>query len=478
MIFRLDWIFQDAYRYLGLPWVVVGVATLLAAATLRVDRALVLLFTLMIVPGLWLHGVGWLAGRLRWWFIGIIGLRLALHVLRSRPPDHESRPLHRWIWALVGLALLSALWSADPRYSLTLAGTLAIGLGIGFVATWRLLDSIDLVALIARWAIWVALVIFGAGLLLGGYEYVTGSPALSRTTGIFGRFGGLFWNANASGVLAAILFPIVLAAPASVLGAASRLRGLATVLTVATVVLSGSRSAMIGMLMAVIVIGIHRYRGAASFLSGLLVACVITMVVVTPPEQVETTALNRVVRIESLSTLSDRTELWRMGIDAGMERPALGLGWGQSRLLGRADAEGALETGNLRGATNLHSAHIQLFVDLGLLGLGTFWIICTVILRAIWTVLRAPSAEDSTLHVVVASSVLAMLGDSFVHGSLLSVGSPAALIFWTFAAIVVRRATQQRLKPDVTMPAVLATAMAKSHVATRRAPNPREAGRR
>jgi hypothetical protein len=48
------------------------------------------------------------------------------------------------------------------------------------------------------------------------------------------------------------------------------------------------------------------------------------------------------------------------------------------------------------------------------------------------------------LTTVICASLLGMLGDTFVHGSVFSIGGPGALVFWAFAVMVLKETGRLR----------------------------------
>jgi O-antigen ligase len=109
--------------------------------------------------------------------------------------------------------------------------------------------------------------------------------------------------------------------------------------------------------------------------------------------------------------------------------------------------EEALAHGGVSFGTNLHNAHLQLLVDLGLIGVALFWAWCGTVMRGGWRLLFGPRTPRSALTVVIFASVVAMMADTMVHGWVFSTGSPSTLVFWGFCAMVlheVQRAEREQ----------------------------------
>jgi hypothetical protein len=108
------------------------------------------------------------------------------------------------------------------------------------------------------------------------------------------------------------------------------------------------------------------------------------------------------------------------------------------------DAERASTYGYSGGATNLHSAHLQLLIDVGIVGIAVFWSFCACVLMAGRWILAAPRTPRNAFALVIFASALGMLADTWVHGSIWSMGNPTTLIFWGLCAVAIKEGDRAR----------------------------------
>jgi O-antigen ligase len=454
-IYRLDQQLLNLWDWQGPGWALFAVACLLVIAVGKLPRAFVLGMAILLGSLVWYDPLRILAHVLRWWIFLLLATRGAVFVMRRSKAAEAVETVGRvppTLVALGGLVLVSCLWAADPRFAFLLAGTFLCTLVLAFVVAWRLMDTEDFLPHLCKGVLVVALALQGLGVLFGLAAILTGDPELIHKTGVESRFSGLTMNANGNGVFAALFWPIVLAAPAVYLGRLSKLRWPALVALAICIIFSGSRTAVGVTLMTTTLYGLHRYRVGAVFAVTLVFMCGAGLLLGTPLEELEGTAIDEVVvRSDSLYDFGGRLDRWIEGWEYAMESPAIGHGWGAARTMGAQDTNLALELGRVRYASNLHSAHLSLLVDLGAVGLGLFWLFAFGVMRNGMRILSAPITPESTVSALFFASTMGLLADTFVHGGILSAGSPNALLFWFSTALVTKQAqriTQANAAPD------------------------------
>ena len=446
MSWRLDETLLRVFDRLGPGWFVLALAVLGYVVARPIIRAMILGVFLLVSTQSWYGPIYVLSRELRWWVLGIVCIRGVLHVMRIPTRPGEGRMAHRMLFLLGGMALASCFWATSLRYSLEIAGSFVVGLVHSFWVLWRLIYEHDVVAAFARGVTWFALLVFGTGFGVTILSATFGWWDYYEATGWGGRYSGVFYNANMAGLLGAIVLPIVVAAPREYVGRIASFRLLVIALVAATVFFSGSRSAVIGAVFGTIVVWVYRY-GTGGFMMLLLGGTTAAaLLVFAPPEDLDESAVGHITRTKRIDTLSGRIELWEKGWAASQDSLVYGHGWAESRLLDGGDAELALERGGVVFGSNLHNAHLQLLVDLGFLGVAFFWGFCGVVLVGGMRLVRAPPTARNTLAIVVFASVVAMMADTFVHGSVFSTGSPNTLVFWGFCAIALKEAERVRLE--------------------------------
>jgi O-antigen ligase len=440
VIWRLDILLLRMLDHYGPVWPVVTLLCLLYVVFARLSRSFVLGVAILLGAMLWYRPLVAVAHVLRWWIFAILAVRGTLHVLRM---VRESRPVGRVPLPLIllgTLALVSCLWAANLTFSFVVAGTFVCTLVLCYVVAWRLMETDGFLRALCVGAVVLALSLQGMGCLLGAWALVTGDGWLIGRTGVGSRFSGVMHNANGNGVFGAVLWPIVLAAPRAYLGRLAGIRWLVLIALALAIVFSGSRTAAGVALMTTFVYALYRFRAGAVLTTGLVGCIGATMLLLTPLEELEGSAVDQViVRSDTLDDLGGRMERWEMGWTTAQEKPVLGHGWGAARTLGDADVERSMALGRVKAATNLHSTHLSLLVDLGWVGLGLFWLFSARVVIAGMRILAAPPSPDATVSVLFFASTLGMLADTFVHNGVLSAGSPTAIVFWFSTAVVVKQ---------------------------------------
>jgi O-antigen ligase len=440
--FRLDEALTSIHERLGLVGLLVAGVILAYALFGRLLRVLGLSVLLLVAAQSWFAYAYYLGRNLRWWVLILVCVRGLLMTPPAAPPGRAGGRVLPTL--LAALAITSALWAENPEYTLYVGTSFALSIVSAFVVLWRIMETQDILRAACSGALILALVLYTAGFGFGGWAYATLSPEILRLSGLEGRFSGVLYNANMSGLLAMVVIPVLVATPRTWLGRLAGLRLVALVLAGAALYLSGSRSALVGTALSLLIFALYRFGIGAVLTVGLAAAGTYLVAVSADIEDIDATAVGHITRTKHLSTLSGRVELWEEGLEAVEGRRTLGLGWGASRLLHGADPDEALARGNVTGASNLHSTHIQILVDVGFVGLGLLWLFCLQTLGAAWRLLLQPRTEHSIVTVMVVACFVATLADTFVHGSVLSTGSPSSLIFWSSSAFLIKEADRLR----------------------------------
>lgn len=426
---------------------------LIYVSTARILRATVAAVFVLVGTQTWFGPVNLVCHTLRWWLLGILCVRGLVYMLRNAPIPGERRTAHHIVAALSTLAIASSLWASDMLYAGALAASFAVGMFLTFGLLWRLLDAADVIATFARSITVFSVVVFASGFVVAFLAQFFDSAEFLHATGFDiqlagGRYSGVFYNANMAGILGATVLPIVLATPDQYLGNARRLRWFAIVLILTTIFLSGSRSAVIGSVFSITVLGLYRFGAGAVLTLGVGVVAVVMLAVYAPVEELDETAVGHITRTSRLSTLSGRVDLWQEGWDAAQGSLVFGKGWAESRVLegGALSKEEALKEGGVQFGSNLHNAHLQLLVDLGFAGLILFWAFCALVLHAGWRLLCGERTPRTALTLVIFASVVAMMADTLVHGWVFSTGSPSTLVFWGFCAMVIKEVQRAEME--------------------------------
>jgi hypothetical protein len=427
-----------------------GLLLLLVAVNLRFDHLVALTILSLSITEIRIEGfpeVSFylrLASRLGRWFLFLaMGLKGVAALLRSRPEPH---PIRAVAVCIVLLAMVSAVWSIDWHISVMASLVLALVFLCAFGIIWRLIDSAEAVERLMHAVyrpVWplvtISIILFFAV-----------GPAFSWSPGE--RWGGLYRNANGLGLASAMLFPLAVWEVSRKQSSGMRaVRIFALVCAVIGVILSGSRSALMGMTVSASVLLLYRYRRSFPVIGAIALAFICAYVLtggeVDPMGQDEVAVL---LRADTLHDLGGRIEKWEIAwdyIQSSTKTLLVGHGYGTSRIVTLGETEGSIlqKAVGLRGL-DFHSSHIQMWLELGLAGVILLEILMIQVLLVGLSLFRRAKAGGglSLLGAVLFAALLVMVGDTFAHGWLFSPGSGLSFIFWMYAAIVVRVAMLAR----------------------------------
>ncbi len=346
----------------------------------------------------------------------VISVVFLARVARDRILQNTPRPNSLWVSALgfLGWAIVSTWFAADPADSAGYLGSMVLLVGCSIGMTLQLYDGAEIRRAVRAW-IWMggvtALICWGEIALF----VTTGWTHLNAERNSF--LGGLlvapagFLETN--GQLAFHMIPgFLLAAECRRYSRVPRERRLLRVYTIVmagSIVVSGSRAAMVTILLYVLMNAIRDVRTLGP--RRLIAVSVLAASTVAMPLIVV-----RVINMNSASSFA-RYALVRGGIQASIEHPLFGLGLGANitpiysghawKTVDDADLEKVLSDENSLRET--HNTLLQISTNMGFVGLGIFlWMIARTY-RASGPVRRYFNAPLPLLGCLIASRVAAPL---------------------------------------------------------------------
>lgn len=269
----------------------------------------------------------------------------------------------KWLWMLLGIALASTFWSDVP--GTTLRGSIFLGqitsFGVYFAARYSLKEQLGL--LTVTFSI-VMLLSIAIALALPDYGVMT-----FQEGGVHqGAWRGIYIHKNGLGrmmVLSALVFLLSTSN--------SRNRWLAWsgfILSIAIIVLSTSKTALAILFTSIALLPFYkalRWRSS-------LAACFAIATVLVGGSLAILLASNAEAILGVFGrdlTLTGRTDLWVAVLDKISERPWLGYGYGGFWRSWEGESAQVLSTVRW-AAPHSHNGFLDLWLDLGLLGLLTF----------------------------------------------------------------------------------------------------------
>jgi len=331
----------------------------------------------------------------------------------------EAARLARQNWplvALVGLALLSATWSATPEVTFRRATALALTLMLAFCLACRLPPARFL-----RLLGWAMLIV-----AVGSIVAALAVPSIGKHTvaNFAGLWRGLLLHKNSLGrvmALAIIVFWFLRRDRSSW----QSLSWIGIPLAALPLFMSDSRTAWLSLITAMgslplaYLLGRRRMTRAVRVL-GVGLAVVLGAVFVGA-------VLDPILQLSGRDlTLTGRTTLWAMAIEAGWQNPLLGAGY--RSFWTETGAAAVYESLSYRSGLmgNGHNGYLDVWLELGFVGLGMFVVVVAIALQRAIAVLVTSGRPE---HAWYALIVVFLLVYSVAERVLLQHGDIAWLIF-------------------------------------------------
>jgi O-antigen ligase len=128
--------------------------------------------------------------------------------------------------------------------------------------------------------------------------------------------------------------------------------------------------------------------------------------------------------------VATRAERWELILDALLDNPWIGHGYGTVRYFAVGGAmTWSLEAG-IASQVNTHNEYLSLWYDLGLVPMGALALFVATIGWHGATTLRAPNSPGNALLVACTLSWFVDALDTITHDGLLTIGNPSSTWFW------------------------------------------------
>ncbi len=256
---------------------------------------------------------------------------------------------------------------------------------------------------------------------------------LAAASGFSGRAAGIHANPNTYAFMCVLAFGLDLGLRTML---PRPVRLVVTPAIVLGVVASGSRGALLGVVLATAYLVLRRSSRSGGRRVGLILltgGAILLAFPVAGPLDVRT-VYERTFGEDEID-LSGRQEAWENMLNLSAERPVLGHGLRVTgTLLRERFAAGALDT-RLGG----HSGYLTVLVETG-------WAGTVILFSAVAVALlgRPRRPEDEALWTAASGTVVAGLGHMTAESFVLGVGSPFPIVFWSAVTVVALVSTTQR----------------------------------
>jgi len=389
------------------------------------------------------HSVQHLFALLKWLFL----ILTALTMLVFKPSQVLLWRFPLYSYVLLLWFLLAAFISDDSSYNIEPDYALVIGLAISVWVSYRLaryflstqsqFDFINAIALLTRWMAYSSVLMMVIGVNWG--------------RGVDTRFSGWVDNPNTLSMMLLFGFPIVLlrAIESPKYGVFSD--RILVILIVILVFATGSRGALMAILISsLVVVGMHfRWR-----LLWLIAAVAGTMVLYLGVDVIlqQLSELEVYHRPET-AMLGGREEVWSLGLNLFAENPWLGYGYG---------SEGTLIKQNsfvlfMHQGNNFHNSYLSLLIHVGMLGLIPMALfLLNLLMRlgySLFSFIHTERTDD--FYIPLISICISGIAYSFTETWLFSPGNMNFLIFWTSAFLILgyekeKKIIQNEVKNNLT----------------------------
>jgi exopolysaccharide production protein ExoQ len=346
---------------------------------------------------------------------------LSLLVLRMRqvgPAVIKFWPL----FLLPGLAILSTLWSDAPP--ITMRAALELMITFIFGITFAKLFSV-------QHAIKICLVPFFI-ICFASFPLIV--LAIARKAPIIGLLG----SKNALGFTAAML--LTLAAVIFCSGYEKKLVRIIALGAIGGSLLVGyfahSVGAQLNMALVVVMIVSFYFLRLLPTFARVILTCIIlvvtvgTFVIISQSPKINGLLAGAVGKD---ATLTGRTDLWRKAFAVGSQSPIVGHGYSVFWRIGNLDAEQMWRKFGIAGRSgfNFHNTLVDMYVDLGALGVGLLVLTCVSVFT---TLLYRQIAQPSWANDALMTILISIIFRHFAETGLISPFSYYA-VFLVFIAV-------------------------------------------
>ncbi len=315
-------------------------------------------------------------------FLGIYFITFCLLILRWKKVVYVLSK-DQFIWSLVGLAVISVFWSALPQLtisrSIALVGTTMFGL---YLATrYTIKEQLQLFA----WMFGIA--------IISSFLFAIALPKFGISGGIHaGAWRGIYIHKN---VLGKIMVPSIFVFLCLTFDSKknSLLLFIGCTLSVFLLLLSTSKSALLNCIIVLGSLVIYQiFRWRYKFMIPTLTA--LATIGIGFKVWLAANADKLFTSLGKDATLTGRTDLWPLVFDSIWQRPWLGYGFSGFWYGWKSEAASIWYASGWE-PPNAHSGLLDLFIDLGIIGLSIYILgFCISFVKALSWLRLAKSSEN------------------------------------------------------------------------------------
>ncbi len=357
------------------------------------------------------------------WVVLIIGFIMVVNHAFKREPRHTSRLYHvdGIIFLFLSIFLYSASWSISPTYTYSRVISLFLLYTCSFWLLWRYAEQFTSEILI-KYLLYTITGVLALNLIYGSifqtHEFLSS------------RFQGFFVNPNNIGIITCLALPLAFG---KYLLTRQRIDALVVLIISLNLIAAGSRSAMLGVMFAIIAIIISFIVIRPSRAILFAVMGVIVILLFTRTAYFE----DQILREQTLENASNRTLFWDIAKIHIQKRPYLGHGFGSDAVF-HAYYGIDLKKLGLRGYGAM-SSYYGLAVAMGWpVTILFYFLLVSFIIGSM--VIYWKDYYLMTLLGVLASGVIVSIFESVIY----SAGNAFSFLFWVCLMLSVRHLRRRR----------------------------------
>jgi O-antigen ligase len=370
----------------------------------------------------------------RWVVLGIgtlVAIAIAFGTKSFGGKRHKPILFESILVAFLALFLASDFWSIQPGSTAQRALSLIFLYLTSFWAMWKYADVFSEEQLAKR-------ILISLGIIFALNTFIP--YFLLSENFLVGRYRGFFINPNNIGILLGVAFPLAFIQWAQT---RQRIYFFMFAIFAANLLASGNRSAILGAIIALI---ITLTSLMAKKPNQVILVSVITISGLALLSLSQTDFLvEQVIRVDSLSTASNRTEFWDLALDYIAKRPDFGHGFGTEEYV-HEYYNVSLKDLRLRGY-GVMSSYLGLAVQMG-------WPVTFLFFGSVFSFIFKHFLSHWQDYILVG--YLATLTSGLIIGifepAIFSAGNIFSFLFWLVLMLSVRKVCYLRKYGTLTQP--------------------------
>lgn len=363
-------------------------------------------------------------GIIKW--IVLIGF-VAINLINIGLKSDEKIIVHKKLYKAVGLFIFylvfNSLLSIDIGLSLSKTAILTVSFLLWFLILPNYFKKKEQFLGLVTYLFYF----FAAFLFLNIFLTVI-APGTFFKMGIYTRYSGIFENANTLGMFSFLSVVFILYKIKTGTRFEKILSFLMSLMVIANLLLTVSRSSMLGTFIVVTVFLYFYYR-KLFYVEMTGIAVVVSILFLFP-------IIMDLLRLTS-NPFSYREQLFTLAITNWKESILFGKGFGTAQIL-TSNVFTFLQHGYnlLIVGKHFHNAYIELLTETGIIGVLSFFPVLVIITSQIKKVLKAVRGKLRLLTLLFSGLIVGFLIQNLFESALFAPGNGITFLFWSFCGLL------------------------------------------